>query len=69
MGAAINTVINHLFNSAFTGLATWPGGPVTELIEGALVLVRRSLFLSPEGVTASQDGNSLTVAVNTGSVA
>ncbi len=42
---------------------------MTELIEGALVLVRRSLFLSPEGVTASQDGNSLTVAVNTGSVA
>lgn len=69
IGQAINTVINHLFNSTFDLLSTLPGGPVANLLEGALVLLRRSLFLSPEGVTASQVGNSLTVSVNTGSVA
>lgn len=69
IGAHINTVINHLFNSSFNWLSTLPGGPVSELLEGALVLVRRSLFLSPEGVTATQSGTSLTIDVNTGSVA
>ncbi len=63
---AVNTVVNHLFNSSFDLLSGLPGGP---LLEGALVLIRRSLFLLPEGVTATQSGNSLTIAVNTGSVA
>lgn len=69
LGQAINTVINHLFNSTFDWLSTLPGNGITNLIEGALVLARRSLFLSPEGVTASQVGTSLEVTVNTGSVA
>jgi len=63
---AVNTAVNHLFNSSFDLLSGLPGGP---LLEGALVLIRRSLFLLPEGVTATQSGNSLTIAVNTGSVA
>lgn len=69
IGTSVNTVINHAFNSTFDWLSTLPGGPVTNLLEGSLVLVRRSLFLSPEGVTATQTGTSLTIAVNTGSVA
>ncbi len=69
IGQSINTVINHLFNSAFDVLSTLPGSPISNLLEGALVLVRRSLFLSPEGVTATQDKDSLTIDVNTGSVA
>lgn len=69
IGQAINTVINHLFNSTFDWVATLPGGPLSNLLEGALVLVRRSLFLSPLGVTATQVGSELTVSVNTGSVA
>lgn len=69
LGAAINTVINHVFNSAFEWSSTLPGGPLSNLLEGALVLVRRSLFLSPEGVSADLVGNSLSVSVNPGSVA
>jgi parallel beta-helix repeat protein len=68
-GQAINTVINHIFNTAFDWLSTLPGGPVADVLSGALVLIRRSLFLSPLGVTATQAGTELTVTVNTGSVA
>ena len=68
-GQAINTVINHLFNSTFDWLATLPAGPISNLLEGALVLLRRSLFLSPEGVSTTTVGNSLRIDVNTGSVA
>lgn len=68
-GQAINTVINHLFNTGFDWLSTLPGGPAADLLGGALVLIRRSLFLSPLGVTATQVGTELTVSVNTGSVA
>lgn len=66
---AITTAVNHLFNTAFTLLSTFPAGPISDLVGGALVLIRRTLFLVPEGVTASQVGNALTVAVNAGSVA
>lgn len=66
---AVGTVVNHLFNSAFTVLSSFPGSPISDLVAGALVLIRRSLFFVPEGVTASMVGNSLTVSVNTGSVA
>ncbi|MCW1960283.1 MAG: hypothetical protein KIH64_017395, partial [Mycobacterium sp.] len=69
MGQAINVVVNHVFNAAFDWVATLPGGPLSGLVEGALVLLRRSLFLSPLGVTATQVGNSLAISVNTGSVA
>lgn len=66
---SVSTVVNHLFNSAFTALSTLPGSPIADLIGGALVLIRRSLFFVPEGVTASMVGTTLSVAVNTGSVA
>lgn len=66
----IVTATNHLFNSAFDLLATFPGGPVSNVVEGGLLLVRRTLFgFVPTGVSASVTGNSLIVAVNTGSVA
>ena len=68
-GQAITTVVNHLFNSTFDWLSTLPASPFTNLLEGTLVLVRRTLFLIPTGVTATQTGNELTVKVNTGSVA
>ncbi len=58
-----------MFNSAFSWLSQFPGNPISDLVSGALVLIRRTLFLVPEGVTASQTGTSLTVSVNTGSVA
>lgn len=66
---ALSTVINHLFNSTFDVLSTLPGGPISDLLTGALALVRRSLFFVPEGVTASQTANGLSIDVNTGSVA
>ena len=69
LGQAVSTVVNHLFNSTFDWLATLPGGPIDDLITGALALVRRSLFFVPEGVTASQTTNGLVVTVNTGSTA
>lgn len=62
-------MVNHVFNSAFTALSGLPGGLLNDLVGGVLVLLRRSLFLVPEGVSASQVGNALTVTVNTGSVA
>lgn len=69
IGQAVTTVVNHLFNSTFDWLSALPGGPFTSLLEGALILVRRSLFLIPTGVTATQAGTELMVEVNTGSVA
>ncbi len=66
---AFTAAVNHLFNSAFTGLSSFPANPISDIVTGALVLIRRTLFFVPEGVTASQVGNSLTIAVNTGSVA
>ncbi|MGV0994073.1 MAG: right-handed parallel beta-helix repeat-containing protein [Mycobacterium sp.] len=61
--------VNHFFNSAFDVVATFPSSPLADLIGGALVLIRRTLFFIPEGVTADQAGTALTVSVNTGSVA
>lgn len=69
LGQKITTIVNHLFNSTFDLLSTLPGGPFTNLLEGTLVLVRRSLFLIPTGVTATQSNTELMVKVNTGSVA
>ncbi|WP_102806569.1 right-handed parallel beta-helix repeat-containing protein [Mycobacterium sp. ENV421] len=63
----ITVAVNHVFNSAFTWLSTFGPNPISDLVAGALVLIRRTLFLVPEGVTASQVGTALTVAVNTGS--
>ncbi|MCW1959344.1 MAG: right-handed parallel beta-helix repeat-containing protein [Mycobacterium sp.] len=58
-----------MFNSAFDWLATLPPSPISGFLEGALVLVRRSLFFIPTGVSATQTGSSLSIAVKTGSVA
>ena len=69
LGQAVVTAVNHVFNSAFSWLSQFPGNPISDLVSGALVLIRRTLFLVPEGVTANQTGTSLTVSVNTGSVA
>ncbi len=69
LGQAVSTVVNHLFNSTFDWLATLPGGPIDDLMTGALALVRRTLFFVPEGVTASQTTTGLVVTVNTGSTA
>ncbi len=68
-GQTLSTVVNHLFNSTFDLLSTLPGGPISDLMTGALVLVRRSMFFVPEGVTASQTTSGLSIAVNTGSTA
>lgn len=69
IGQSITTAVNQLFNSAFTWLSGFPGNPISDVIGGALVLIRRALFFVPEGVTASQVGNALSIAVDTGSVA
>lgn len=69
VGQAVGTAVNHLFNSAFTWLSAFPANTVSDLIGGALVLIRRALFVVPEGVSARMVGTTLTVTVNTGSVA
>lgn len=69
IGQGIATAINHVFNNAFDLLSTFPASPVSDFIEGGLILIRRSLFFVGTGVNATQSGTSLTVAVNTGSVA
>ncbi len=64
------TAINHVFNDAFNWWSNFPISPVSDFAEGALLLVRRSFFdFVPTGVSATQTGNSLIIAVNTGSVA
>lgn len=68
-GGRIATAVNGLFNSAFDRLDGSQSGPLANLVEGALVLIRRSLFFIPTGVSASQAGTSLSISVNTGSVA
>ncbi|APE16298.1 hypothetical protein BOH72_14805 [Mycobacterium sp. WY10] len=65
----MGTVVNHVFNSAFDVVGGLPGGPLSDLVGGALVLVRRSLFFVPEGVGVAQTNSSLVVSVNSGSVA
>ncbi|WP_163789150.1 right-handed parallel beta-helix repeat-containing protein [Mycolicibacterium aichiense] len=65
----MGTVVNHVFNSAFDVVGGLPGGPLSDVLGGALVLVRRSLFFVPEGVSVAQTNSSLVVSVNSGSVA
>lgn len=67
--SAFNQAINGIFNSAFNWLSTFPSNPIANLLEGALVLVRRSLFFVPTGVSATQIGTELSISVNQGSVA
>ena len=65
----IASAVNGWFNSAFDLLWRFPSGPLTNLMEGALALIRRSLFFVPTGVNATQAGTELSIAVNAGSVA
>ncbi|MFM8600143.1 MAG: beta strand repeat-containing protein [Mycobacterium sp.] len=66
---SISAAVNTLFNSAFDWLGSFPANPLTGALEGALVLVRRGLFFIPTGVSATQTGTVLSIAVSTGSVA
>ncbi|WP_158248997.1 right-handed parallel beta-helix repeat-containing protein [Mycobacterium sp. ENV421] len=66
---SLTTATNHLFNVAYQLLDGGPGNPISTSIEGALVLIRRTLFFVPTGITATQVGTALTVGVNSGSVA
>lgn len=67
---AVTTAVNHLFNTVFDSLAGFPASPLANFVEGALVLIRRSLFgFVPTGVSATQIGAGLDISVNSGSVA
>lgn len=42
--ASVNATVRAFFDNAENWLSGLPGGPVTDFVEGALLLVRRSLF-------------------------
>jgi parallel beta-helix repeat protein len=70
IGQQITVAVNTAFNTLFTGLGGLPGNPISGLLEGALVLVRRTVFgLVPTGVTAAVDGTTLVINVDPGSTA
>lgn len=67
---AVATAVNHVFNGAFSWLSSLPANPLSGVLEGALLLIRRTVFgLVPTGVSATQIGTTVRIAVNTGSVA
>jgi hypothetical protein len=65
----ITTAINHLFNSGYSALDGLPLPTVSALLEGALTLIRKTLFFVSTGISASQTSSELTIGVNSGSVA
>jgi len=70
IGQQITVAVNTAFTTLFTGLGGLPGNPISGLLEGALVLVRRTVFgLVPTGVTASLNGSTLLINVDPGSTA
>ena len=70
IGQQITVAVNTTFNAVFTELGRVPANPISGLLEGALVLVRRTVFgLVPTGVTASLDGSTLVITVDPGSTA
>ena len=70
IGQQITMAVNTAFTTLFTGLGGLPGNPISGLLEGALVLVRRTVFgLVPTGVTASVNGSTLVINVDPGSTA
>lgn len=70
IGQAVTTAVNHLFNTAFDWISTWPATPISDLVAGALLLVRRSMIFIPSGVESSLSvTGKLDVTVNSGSVA
>ena len=70
IGQQISVAVNTSFNSLFNQWGGFPGNPISGLLEGALVLVRRTVFgLVPTGVTATVSGSTLVINVGPGSVA
>ena len=70
IGQQITVAVNTAFNALFTGLGGLPANPISGLLEGALVLVRRTVFgLVPTGVTAAVIGSTLVIDVDPGSIA
>lgn len=70
IGQQITVAVNTAFTTLFTGLGGLPGNPISGLLEGALVLVRRTVFgLVPTGVTAAVNGTTLVINVDPGSTA
>ena len=70
IGQEITVAVNTTFNTLFTELGRFPANPISGLLEGALVLVRRTVFgLVPTGVTAALNGSTLAITVDPGSTA
>jgi parallel beta-helix repeat protein len=70
IGQQITVAVNTTFNTLFTELGGVRANPISGLLEGALVLVRRTVFgLVPSGVTATVSGSTLMINVDSGSTA
>ena len=70
VGQQITVAVNTTFNTLFTQLGGVPANPISGLLEGALVLVRRTVFgLVPTGVSATLNGSALEITVDPGSTA
>ena len=70
IGQQITIAVNTAFNALFNELGGFPASPISGLLEGALVLVRRTVFgLVPTGVTATLSGSTLAITVDPGSTA
>lgn len=70
VGQQISEAVNTTFNALFTQLGGAPANPISGLLEGALVLVRRTVFgLVPTGVSATLNGSALEITVDPGSTA
>jgi len=70
VGQQITVAVNTTFNALFTQLGGVPANPISGLLEGALVLVRRTVFgLVPTGVSATLNGSALEISVDPGSTA
>ena len=70
IGQQITVAVNTTFNALFSQFPGSAANPVLGLAEGALVVLRRTVFgLVPTGVTASLDGSTLVIKVDPGSTA
>ena len=58
--ARMSVAVTSFFDSASHWLSTLPGGPLTDFLQGALVLVRRTFFGLMPSLTASQTGQTQT---------
>ena len=50
IATAISTSVRGVLNTSINWLAALPGGPITDLVQGALMLVRRLLFPVPSAI-------------------